>query len=479
MKSITQKFVMLLCAAMLLTVTLQPVSAAAVRTVFPIATDAIELVASRNYQSDNLAQDDQYIYPSFSSLSIVDINPDSLKLFYKFRTDYIYDLVIKGQYAFAGQQTAGLRVFDITVATPTIFSSHTIPGGAYGMALYGDRLLVTTGPFGLMILDTTKPFDMPQVAQLSLDGFSKQISINGSLAVVAVGKNGAHVIDLTNPDSPAYITTIDGECTVESATLVGSTAYLACGLKGMRIVDLKNPKAPMVLASLKTMGFVRQIAIKDNLAYLAERDAGIQIVDVSDSSSPQPLALYNTPGGAWDVTLKDNNIYVADYPYGLLVLRYNPPVVQEISIQGGEISSTIDKVNTTIPKDGFYSDVIFRHEPLPAINTPIGPEPTLVKVGSFFRNSAWKDDIQVKPENNYSISIAVNTDGLTGRQKQFISLYYRDPEIKRWQRDVSSRLDIATSIITATPSHLGIWGVFYDRRDVFSPISVEEPISIP
>jgi hypothetical protein len=294
------------------------------------------------------------------------------------------------------------------------------------------------------------------------------------LAVIAAGNFGAHVLDLTNPDAPVILSSIKESGPVESVTLEGSFAYLSRGLKGMQIIDLKNPKDPKVLGTLETEGFVRQIVVKDNLAYLAERDAGIRIVDVSNPSLPRPLAVYNTAGGAWHIALKDNNIYVADYPYGLLVLRYNLPIMQEISTQGGVITSSSDSVNTTIPKDGFSSDIVFRHEPLPAINTPIGPESSLVKVSSFFRNSAWKDGIQVNPKQDYSISVAVNTTGLTERQKQYLSLYYWNPEIKRWRKDVSARLDVSTGIITATPDRLGIWGVFYDREDVFTPIPVEE-----
>jgi hypothetical protein len=462
------------CTALLTTGIIQPTSAASKKLALPPATDSIGLVTSRNYQSDNLAQDDQYIYPTFNALNVVDINPDSLKLFYKFRTDYIYDLVIKGQYAFAGQQSIGLRVFDITVATPTIFSSHSISGGAFGLALIGDRLLVSCGPNGIIVLDTTKPYDMPQTGQLALSGFSKAISVSGTTAVVAAGNFGAHVIDLTNPDAPTLLSSIKDSAPVENATLVGSTAYLALGLKGMQIVDLKNPEEPKLLGKLDTQGFVRQIAVKDNLAYLAERDAGVRIVDISDPSNPLPLAVYNTYGGAWDIALKDNNIYVADYPYGLLVLHYNLPITQEISSSGATVTSSSDSITTTFPKDSFSSNITFRHEPLPAINTPIGPEPTLVKVGSFFRNSAWKDDIQVNPQKDYSISIAVNTAGLTERQKKYISLYYWNPEIKRWRREVSTRLDAASGTITATPDHLGLWGVFYDRDVVFTPIPVEE-----
>jgi len=474
MSTINQIFLSIFCTALLTTATLQPVSAASSSVELPPATDSIGLVTSRNYQCDNLAQDDQYLYPTFNALNVVDINPDSLKLFYKFRTDYTYDLVVKGQYAFAGQQASGLRVFDITVATPTIFSSHAIKGGAYGLALTGDRLLVTTGPNGIMVLDTSKPYDMPQTGQLALEGFSKAISVSESMAVVAAGNFGAHVLDLTNPDAPTLLSSIKDSGPIESVTLSGSFAYLARGLNGMQIIDLKDPRQPKVVGSLETEGYVRQIVVKDNLVYLAERDAGIRIVDVSDPSNPRPLAVYNTAGGAWDIALKDNNIYVADYPYGLLVLRYNLPVAQEISTQGGVITSSSDATTTTIPKDGFSGDVIYRHEPLPAINTPIGPEPSLVKVSTFFRNSAWKDGVQVNPVQDYSISIAANTTGLTERQKQYLSLYYWNPEIKRWRKDVSARLDAATGIITATPDHLGIWGVFYDREDVFTPIPVEE-----
>ncbi len=48
----------------MLAVSLQPVKAANIRLVdIPPATDAIGLVASANYQADNLTLDDQYLYP--------------------------------------------------------------------------------------------------------------------------------------------------------------------------------------------------------------------------------------------------------------------------------------------------------------------------------------------------------------------------------------------------------------------------------
>jgi hypothetical protein len=436
----------------------------------PPATDAIGLVASANYQADNLALDDQYLYPTFSSISVVDLNPDSLKLFYKLRTDYIFDIVVKGQYAFAGQQNAGLRVFDVTVATPTVFSSHVISGGAYGLALSGDKLLVTTGPNGLTILDTTKPYDMPVVGQLALRGFSKQVSVSGNLALVSAGKAGVHVVDITNPGSPTFITTIDTPEPAENTTLAGSIGYLALGLGGMQVVDLKDPGKPKVVSSLESRDFLRRVVIKDSLAYLAERDAGIRIVNVTDPANPVPLAVYNTTGGAWDIVVKDNNIYVADYPYGLLVLRYSPPIDQSVPDEGGKIESAADGINVSITADVFEGAIDFRHEPLPAINTPIGPEPTLVKVGPFFRNSVWIGEAAVKPVKPYAISVKANMTGLTARQISALSLYYWDPEIKRWRRDVSTRLDASSGILSATPVRMGIWGVFYDRNVSYSTL---------
>ncbi len=462
------RFLFPLLMTAILAGSVQPVLAANIPPEsFPVS-DAIGLVTSVNYQADNLAMDDQYLYPTFSSMSVVDLNPESLKLFYKFRTDYIFDLVVKGQYAFAGQQASGLRVFDITVATPTIFSSHTISGGAYGLALAGNKLLVTTGLNGLVILDTTKPYDMPVIGQLALNGFSRYVSVSGNFALVAAGKAGVHVVDISKPEAPTLISTIDTPSPAENATLDGSTGYLALGLGGMQIVDLKDTAKPAVLSTLGTRDFLRRVVIKDSLAYLCERDAGIRIVNVADPALPIPLAVYNTYGGAWDVALKDNNIYVADYPYGLLVLRYNPPVNQSIPVQGGSISSPADSIAITVSANGFASQVNFRHEPLPAINTPIGPEPTLVKVGPFFRNNAWDGDLALKPEKPYSITVKANTAGLTSRQIGALSLYYWDPEIKRWRKDVSTRLDESTGIMTATPSRLGIWGVFYDREDSYS-----------
>ena len=460
----------LLLTVILLSATALPVSANSASARFQPATDAIGLVTGANYQADNLAMDDNYLYPTFSSLSVVDLNPDSLKLFQKFRTEYIFDLVVNGQYAYAAQQEKGLRVFDITVATPTIFSSHPINGGAYGMALAGNALIVTTGLNGLTLLDTTKPYDMPVISQLALEGFARQVSAEGNLALVAAGKEGVHVVDISKPETPWLVSTIETPAAAENVTVSGGKAYIAMGSGGMLIADLTDPAKPETLSTLATVDFLRRVVIKDNLAYLCEKGAGIRIVNVTDPKNPVPLAIYNTFGGAWDVAVKDNNIYVADYPYGLLVLRYNPPVEASIPAEGGSLTSTVDNVQVTIPADTFGSAVDFRHEPLPTINTPIGPEPTLVKVDSFFRNSAWKGETATTPENPYTLTVKTDVTGLTDRQIRVLSLYYWDTDLKRWRKEVSTRLNVETATLTAETTRLGLWGVFYDRDDSYSNI---------
>ena len=128
----------------------------------------------------------------------------------------------------------------------------------------------------------------------------------------------------------------------------------------------------------------------------------------------------------------------------------------------------MDGISVTVDENGFKNDVMFRHEPLPAINTPIGPEPTLVKVGPFFRNSAWNGDAPVDPERPYTIKVKVNLTGLSGRQINALSLYHWDTDIKRWRKDVSTRLDETSGMLTATPQKMGLWGVFYDREDSYT-----------
>lgn len=460
----------LLLSALAIAVTAGPVSADAPSARYQPATDAIGLVASANYQADNLAMDDQYLYPTFSSLSVVDLNPDSMRLFQKFRTDYIFDLAVNGQYAYAAQQEKGLRVFDISVATPTIFSSHAINGGAFGLAMAGNSLLVTTGLNGLTLMDTTKPYDMPVISQLALDGFSRQVSTEGTLAVVAAGKEGVHIVDISKPETPWKVSTFLTPAPAENVTLAGGKAYIALGMDGIQIIDLKDPAKPEVLSSLTTNDFVRRVVVNGSLAYLCQRSAGLSIVNIADPKNPMVMASYNTYGGCWDVALKDNNIYVADYPYGLLILHYNPPVEATIPAAGGSLTSPVDNVSVTVPADGFNSAVDFRHEPLPAINTPIGPEPTLVKAGQFFRNSAWKGDDAAKPANPYTLSVKVDVTGLTDRQIKALSLYYWDTDLKRWRKEVSTRQNVETATLSAETSRLGLWGVFYDREDSYTNI---------
>ncbi len=287
--------------------------------------------------------------------------------------------------------------------------------------------------------------------------------------MVSAGKAGVHVVDISKPEAPTLITTIDTPAPAENATLDGAIGYLALGLGGMQIVDLKDPAKPVVVSSLESRDFLRRVIIKDYLAYLAERDAGIRIVNVADPARPVPLAVYNTY--RWSLGYRPER---QQHLRGRLPLWTACTALQSASRtihpRRGRFTSnsSVDGVNVKIPSDVFESAVEYRHEPLPAINTPIGPEPTLVKVSSFFRNSAWIGEDAVKPVKPYSIMVKANTTGLTARQIDALSLYYWDTEIKRWRKDVSTRLDETTGILTATPSRLGIWGVFYDRDISYS-----------
>jgi hypothetical protein len=297
-----------------------------------ISTENISFISALNLQSEQLAIDDTYLYSTFNYLSVVDnSNPSSLKVVNKFKTNFIYDMELSGRYVFAAQEDFGVRVFDVSVGLPTVFGSRKMAESALGLDLADGVLFVAGGRSGLILIDATKPTDLPILSETDTPGMALDVAADGQYAYLANGLAGLRVFDVTDKTRPVEIAIVDTPGSAADVTLDGTTLYLADGEDGLRILDVTIPAKPRELSVYDTPGTVEKTFIQGDYAYIADRKKGLTILDIKDKSNPVKVGSYDSSGGAWDVVVKDGFIYLADYPYGVLVLKLGPPVVNNVA----------------------------------------------------------------------------------------------------------------------------------------------------
>lgn len=432
-----------------------------------ISAENITFVSGLNLQSEHLAVDENYLYSSFNNLSVVDIsNPSSLKVINKFPTEYVYDLVINGQFVFTAQQDFGVRAFDVSVGLPTVFSSSEMNESALGVTLADNTLYVANGSSGLVLIDATKPADLPILSQIDSHGKAFDVAASGNFAFLADGPDGLRVFDVSDKHNPKEITSLDTPGFATDVTLDGSFLYLADGTAGVRIYDVSTLSAPKEISVFNTSGTAEKITILGDFAYVADRQSGILILDIHDKTKPVKVAAYDTLGGAWDVVVKDGFIYVADFPYGVQVLKFIPPVSGQIPTIGGSLTTTPDEIKYVFGADAFSVEAVIKHQPLSGNGVP--PSSLLFpKVGPFFIVSA-SDTIgntltTIKP---YKITIPYTDNGLSLKQENTLGLYTWDG--REWLLEPTSQVDPETNSITASPSKLILGGVLMDKAKSIS-----------
>lgn len=432
-----------------------------------ISAENIAFISALNLQSEGVAIDGNYLYSTFNNLAVIDhSDPTRLKVVNKFKTDFIYDLELSGQYAFAAQQDYGVRCFDLTVGLPTVLSGRSMGGSALGLGLADGVLYVAGGKSGLTLIDASKPADLPVISRADTAGTAQDVAAGGGYAFVAGGEAGLLVFDVSDAANPREIAALNTPGWANDVTLDGDTLYLADGEAGLIILDVSDPAHPKEISKFNTSGTVVKTLIQGNFAYLADRQSGLVVLDVSDKSKPEKLGGYDTLGGAWDVVVKDGYIYLADFPYGVQVLKFIPPATGRVPTTGGGFTTTPDGIRYDFPPGGFSFDALVKHQPLSANGVP--PSSLLFpKVGPFFSVTA-KDSIgnTLKVKQTYTIAVPYSDEGLTLKQEKALGFYTWDG--RQWLLEPTSLVDTEANTITAALDRLVLGGVLMDKAKSYT-----------
>jgi len=272
------------------------------------------------------------------------------------------DVAVKDGLVYVADAATGLRVLDVSEASPREVASLDV-GGARSVAVAAE--LVVLGGFDerLRFVDVSDPGHPSELA--FLEGvYATHIEVAGTVAYVGDRNRGLLIIDLRDPRHPTVVGNVpkrQGWFPLDVEVRSG-VAYVAEGFGGMRMVDVSDPAAPVELGIFSPGGNNTAVAVGEGLAYLiVESDLwvievssprspspitrvridlasdlalsgdllyaahrGVLAIDVSEPSAPVPLGSLSTPGLAQRIALAGEVAYLADND-GLRVVDLSRP----------------------------------------------------------------------------------------------------------------------------------------------------------
>jgi hypothetical protein len=208
-----------------------------------------------------------------------------------------YDLALDGDRAVVtGLSSAKLQLFDITSpGSPAPLGSFTAASNPYGVAVVGTRAYLSE--FNRFeIVDISNPLAPALLGSSTLTGYGSDIALRGDYAFVADGPTGMQVIDVSDPGQPSIVGSYLTSSGTGSIAVQGAYAYLARSSAPyvFEIVDISNPLIPVLAGSWTSANPVYDLAVSGSFAYLATTGTrGLQIVDISDAGNPSPTNSVN------------------------------------------------------------------------------------------------------------------------------------------------------------------------------------------
>ena len=254
-----------------------------------------------------------------------------------------YDLALDGDRAVVtGLSSAKMQLFDITFpASPAPLGSFTPASLPYGVAVSGSYAYLSEFNH-FEIVDISNPLAPVLVGSSTLTGFGSDVALRGDYAFVADGGSGMQVIDISDPAHPAVVGSYLTSSSVGSVAVQGSYAYLARSSAPyvFEAVDIGNPLVPVLAGSWTSANPIYDLAVSGSSAYLATTGTrGLQIVDISNPGNPSPSNSVDLGFNGRSVEVNGDFVLIGDFDVAkvqVLNVRdpVNPRIIGDAAVPG-------------------------------------------------------------------------------------------------------------------------------------------------
>src|SRR5208283_769229 len=288
-------------------------------------------------------------------------NNGELKEAYHLEGD-VLDLQARGEYLYAAEGAAGIRVYDIANLDDKDFSERmtTAPVSPLGQKFYVKtkyaQAVASPTTLGVDPLRTQNPEneEQPMLPHHLFYGFLYIADKYEGLVIVG-DPNLKH-------KTPGVGTLLDGNPTnnflqramafnpdgalngARRIAFAGTYAYILCD-RGLVVVDLDNPAQPKITAQIGApyLDDPRGVAIQFRYAFVVDR-AGLKVLDITDMANPVPIKDALVPlADARNLYVARTYAYVAAGKQGIAIVNVEAPErprLDQMFDAGGKLNDT-------------------------------------------------------------------------------------------------------------------------------------------
>ena len=282
---------------------------------------------SGNYQGIEIINNLAYVTRSTNGLAIFDIsNPVNPELSGIYRDgSQVFDVAIKGSYAFLACREKGVQIIDISVPEkPLLIKTINTIDAATGGTVFQDYLYIGDRAGGLFIVDISVPSEAEIISRLDLPGLSLNIDADEEYVYISNYHAGFSIVNIADISNPQLIVNKRVGFVFDVAVRK-NFVYLTCPNFGIRIMDISNPSVPIEIGNCKVpfgdRGWRSPVCINitDKYAFISAGTQGLFPIDIGDPRTPFIVEKFDTPGFCWSNGIKDEYLYVTDFECGLVV----------------------------------------------------------------------------------------------------------------------------------------------------------------
>ncbi len=281
------------------------------------------------------------------------------------------DLVLRDNYLYVCNGSAGLEIIDITnILNPVQIAHYSFenrPGRAYNVAFLGDTLFLGARHAGLKVFDISDLPNLTQVDSFYLDDnndnypdcYIDDVEVVNGKAVIGDRCGNIMVLDFSGDAVSVVSQTNTGQWNwrmkVEGNTLLSSHWYY-----GFSSVDLSNLSSISVQDSLEFSAYLFDFDMEDGNAFLPTNN-GLKIINFSDPSNLTMDDYENNLLSDQDIYIEDSKAWVSGYGGTVVLDISDPALISELGSidlhDGGAWDIKISDSNHLYALDAFHASI--------------------------------------------------------------------------------------------------------------------------
>jgi hypothetical protein len=285
--------------------------------------------------------DGQYAYvaDAWNGLQVVDISSPASPFRvggYNTGFDAAFSVYVANQVAYVGDGTNGLKVFDVTTpSNPQYIGFYPLPGTAYGVSGYENKVLVADSESGLYVFSVTNPAAPRLLSHYSTAGEAADVQASPYYAFVARSTNGLQILSILQPTNVYSISSRSLPGWANDLYLRGQMMYVAGDTAGLHLVAIGDPYAPYLVMMINTQRISCAVSqgVSTSAQFAVRSWGGQSEVSYRIQSGTPWLSISPSSGtttGEYDViTLTANTAMLAPGIYTGRVSILSPDVVNQ------------------------------------------------------------------------------------------------------------------------------------------------------